>query len=51
MDEKDTPNSQFTMKVVSQDPASPKFTLKDLPATTTVKQLAFTGCFDYDVSN
>uniref|UniRef100_A0A671MFR2 Cadherin-like protein 26 n=1 Tax=Sinocyclocheilus anshuiensis TaxID=1608454 RepID=A0A671MFR2_9TELE len=48
IDLKDTPNSQFTMKVVSQDPASPKFTLKDLPSTTTVKQLAFTGCFDYD---
>ncbi|XP_058618297.1 cadherin-like protein 26 isoform X2 [Onychostoma macrolepis] len=46
-DQKDTPNSQFIMKVVSQDPASPKFTLKDL-STTTVKQLAFTGCFDYD---
>ncbi|XP_043080821.1 cadherin-like protein 26 [Puntigrus tetrazona] len=48
IDQKDTPNSQFTMKVVSQEPASPTFTLKDLPGTTTVKQLAFTGCFDYD---
>ncbi|XP_042606184.1 cadherin-like protein 26 isoform X2 [Cyprinus carpio] len=47
IDQKDTPNSQFTMAVVSQEPASPKFTLKDLP-TSTVKQLAFTGCFDYD---
>ncbi|XP_052450211.1 cadherin-like protein 26 isoform X1 [Carassius gibelio] len=47
IDLKDTPNSQFTMTVVSQDPASPKFTLKDLPTSTT-KQLAFTGCFDYD---
>ncbi|XP_016418708.1 cadherin-like protein 26 [Sinocyclocheilus rhinocerous] len=47
-DQKDTPNSQFTMRVVSQDPASPKFTMRDMPGTATVKQLAFTGCFDYD---
>ncbi|XP_073679074.1 cadherin-like protein 26 [Garra rufa] len=45
-DQKDTPNSQFTMKMLSQDPESPKFTLKDMSAD--VKQLAFTGCFDYD---
>ncbi|XP_016106798.1 cadherin-like protein 26 [Sinocyclocheilus grahami] len=47
-DQKDTPNSQFTMKVVSQDPASPTFTMRDMPGTATLKQLAFTGCFDYD---
>uniref|UniRef100_A0A671RF16 Cadherin-like protein 26 n=1 Tax=Sinocyclocheilus anshuiensis TaxID=1608454 RepID=A0A671RF16_9TELE len=47
-DQKDTPNSQFTMRVVSQDPASPTFTMRDMPGTATVKQLAFTGCFDYD---
>uniref|UniRef100_A0A672TAZ4 Cadherin 26, tandem duplicate 1 n=1 Tax=Sinocyclocheilus grahami TaxID=75366 RepID=A0A672TAZ4_SINGR len=32
-DQKDTPNSQFTMKVVSQDPASPTFTMRDMPGT------------------
>uniref|UniRef100_A0A8C1YW87 Cadherin 26, tandem duplicate 1 n=1 Tax=Cyprinus carpio TaxID=7962 RepID=A0A8C1YW87_CYPCA len=47
-DLKDTPNSEFTMSVVKQNPASPKFTIRDMPGTTRVKQLAFTGCFDYD---
>ncbi|CAM4682785.1 unnamed protein product [Leuciscus chuanchicus] len=47
-DQADTPNSQFTMTVVSQEPALPKISLKDLPGTTKIKQLAFTGCFDYD---
>ncbi|XP_051736897.1 cadherin-like protein 26 [Ctenopharyngodon idella] len=48
IDQMDTPNSQFTMSVVSQVPASPKISLKDMPGTTKIKQLTFTGCFDYD---
>ncbi|RXN02782.1 cadherin 26 [Labeo rohita] len=42
----DSPNSQFTMSVLSQNPGSPKFTLKDM--TAEVKQLILKGCFDYD---
>ncbi|XP_056126658.1 cadherin-like protein 26 [Rhinichthys klamathensis goyatoka] len=48
-DQPDTPNSQFTMRVVSQEPALPKISLKDIPGTTKIKQLTFTGCFDYDI--
>ncbi|XP_077060740.1 cadherin-like protein 26 [Siphateles boraxobius] len=47
-DQSDTPNSEFTMRVVSQEPALPKISLKDMPGTTKIKQLTFTGCFDYD---
>ncbi|XP_067302915.1 cadherin-like protein 26 [Pseudorasbora parva] len=47
-DQMDTPNSQFTMRVVSQEPASPKMSLRDMTGTTKIKQLIFTGCFDYD---
>ncbi|XP_026100387.1 cadherin-like protein 26 [Carassius auratus] len=47
-DQKDTLNSQFTMKVVSQEPASPNITIRDMHGTSTVQQLTFTGCFDYD---
>ncbi|KAK7131868.1 hypothetical protein R3I93_018435 [Phoxinus phoxinus] len=47
-DEPNSPNSQFTMRVVSQEPALPKISLKDLPGTTKIKQLTLSGCFDYD---
>ncbi|KAK7131872.1 hypothetical protein R3I93_018439 [Phoxinus phoxinus] len=47
-DQPNSPNSQFTMRVVSQEPALPKISLKDLPDTTKIKQLALSGCFDYD---
>ncbi|KAK2885915.1 hypothetical protein Q8A67_016752 [Cirrhinus molitorella] len=45
-DQKDTPNAQFTMRVLSQNPASPTISLKGM--TDDVKKLTFTGCFDYD---
>lgn len=48
IDQKGTPNSQFTMRLVSQEPALPKLTLQDITGTTTIKQLSLTGCFDYD---
>ncbi|XP_017209214.1 cadherin-like protein 26 [Danio rerio] len=47
-DQKDTYNSEFTMRVVSQDPAVPVFSLRDMPQTNKYKQLAFSGCFDFD---
>ncbi|KAG1940255.1 cadherin-like protein [Pimephales promelas] len=49
-DQVDTPNSQFTMRLVSQEPALPKISLKDIPGTPKIKQLVFTGCFDYDIA-
>ncbi|XP_055044373.2 cadherin-like protein 26 isoform X1 [Misgurnus anguillicaudatus] len=48
IDEKGTPNSQFTMRLVSQEPVLPKLTLQDITGTTTIKQLGLSGCFDYD---
>ncbi|XP_051947542.1 cadherin-like protein 26 isoform X2 [Xyrauchen texanus] len=47
-DQKDNPNSQFTMSVLSQEPAFPKLSLKAMGGSTKIQQLAFTGCFDYD---
>ncbi|XP_051517919.1 cadherin-like protein 26 [Myxocyprinus asiaticus] len=47
-DQKDTPNSQFTMSVLSQEPTVPKLSLKTMGGSTKIQQLAFTGCFDYD---
>ncbi|XP_036447551.1 cadherin-like protein 26 [Colossoma macropomum] len=51
-DEKGNENSRITMRVVSQEPASPVITLKPLSARASddniIAQLAFTGCFDYE---
>ncbi|XP_051515749.1 cadherin-like protein 26 [Myxocyprinus asiaticus] len=47
-DQKDNPNSQFTMSVVSQEPALPKLSLKLMAGNHKIQQLNFTGCFDYD---
>ncbi|CAN9515377.1 unnamed protein product [Ophioblennius macclurei] len=50
IDEPDTPNSRFTISVLSQTGSSelgdPKFEVDQLD--TRMAQLAFTGCFDYD---
>ncbi|XP_062397731.1 cadherin-like protein 26 isoform X2 [Sardina pilchardus] len=46
-DEEGNDNSLVTMSVVSQEPASPKFSLQPVP-NTKMQQLTFAGCFDYD---
>ncbi|KAI4873635.1 hypothetical protein NFI96_031467 [Prochilodus magdalenae] len=51
-DEKGNDNSRITMRVVSQQPASPPIALKSLSSSplddNVISQLTFTGCFDYD---
>ncbi|KAI7794586.1 putative cadherin-like protein 26, partial [Triplophysa rosa] len=47
-DQKNTPNSQFTTRLGSQEPALPKIVLQNL--TSTLNQLTLAGCFDYDIA-
>ncbi|XP_051962189.1 cadherin-like protein 26 isoform X2 [Xyrauchen texanus] len=47
-DQKDNPNSQFNMSVVSQEPALPKLSLKLMAGNPKIQQLSLSGCFDYD---
>ncbi|KAG7472376.1 hypothetical protein MATL_G00108230 [Megalops atlanticus] len=46
-DEENSVNSQITMSVISQEPASPKIGIKVVEGTR-MSQLTLKGCFDYD---
>ncbi|XP_031700277.1 cadherin-like protein 26 [Anarrhichthys ocellatus] len=45
-DKKKTPNSAFTISMVSQNPQEPKIELVEL--SPSIAQLSFKGCFNYD---
>ncbi|XP_034167983.2 cadherin-like protein 26 isoform X2 [Pangasianodon hypophthalmus] len=49
-DQEDSDNSRISMKIVSQDPALPKFSLRSISSVndSTISKIYFTGCFDYD---
>lgn len=51
-DEEGTDNSRISMRIVSQDPTSPKFTLQTFTdmKNSMIAKLSLNGCFDYDVS-
>ncbi|XP_036390053.1 cadherin-like protein 26 [Megalops cyprinoides] len=49
-DEENSVNSQITMSVISQEPASPKIGIKVVEGTR-MSQLTLKGCFDYDKAN
>ncbi|XP_068585826.1 cadherin-like protein 26 [Cebidichthys violaceus] len=45
-DKKNTPNSTFTVSMVSQSPEEPKIELVEM--SSRMAHLSFKGCFDYD---
>ncbi|KAJ3585833.1 hypothetical protein NHX12_012241, partial [Muraenolepis orangiensis] len=47
MDQENTINSTFTISILSQEPKEPKLKIDQTPETT-IGQLAFEGCFNYD---
>ncbi|KAJ8016234.1 hypothetical protein DPEC_G00005090 [Dallia pectoralis] len=47
IDEENTKNSEISVRVVSQEPAEPKISVKEVEGAK-MSQLTFTGCFDYD---
>ncbi|KAG7252120.1 hypothetical protein CRUP_000482, partial [Coryphaenoides rupestris] len=50
MDEVNTINSTFTIKILSQEPKEPQLKVDQLVGTT-MGQLSFEGCFNYDKVN
>lgn len=46
-DQQDNDNSRISMTIVSQQPASPKFSLAQV-SNTEMQQLQLKGCFDFD---
>uniref|UniRef100_A0A8B9GY63 Cadherin 26, tandem duplicate 1 n=1 Tax=Astyanax mexicanus TaxID=7994 RepID=A0A8B9GY63_ASTMX len=53
-DEKGNDNSRLTMRIISQEPKTPIFSLKSISRSTDdsmVSQLVLSGCFDYSKAN